>query len=36
MTGGEPSQLDKIVKALEALGVEPDILHRPPTKQGGL
>ena len=36
MTGGEPDRLDKVVKALERLGVEPDLLRRAPTKQGGL
>lgn len=36
MTGGEPDMLDRVLKALESLGVEPDIGHRPPTKQGTL
>ena len=36
MTGGEPDILDRVIKALEAMGVEPDIRHRPPTKQGGI
>jgi len=36
MTGGEPDILDRIVKALNALGIEPDLRHRPPTKQGGI
>ena len=36
MTGGEPDILDRVVKALESLGVEPDIGHRPPTKQGAI
>ncbi len=36
MANGEPSLLDAVVKALRALGVEPDILRRPPTKQGGV
>jgi hypothetical protein len=36
MTGGEPDILDRVVKALASLGVEPDIRHRPPTKQGGI
>lgn len=36
MTGGEPSILHRIVKALSAMGVEPDIIRRPPTKQGDI
>lgn len=36
MTGGEPSILHRIVKALGAMGIEPDTLRRPPTKQGGI
>lgn len=36
MADGEPSLLDAVVDALRALGVEPDIFHRPPTKQGGV
>ena len=36
MTGGERDVLDRVVKALESLGVEPDIRHRPPTKQGAI
>ncbi len=36
MIGGEPDMLDRVVKALELMGVEPDILRRPPTKQGGI
>jgi hypothetical protein len=36
MTGGEPSLLRRIAKALRAMGVEPDIIRRPPTKQGDI
>jgi hypothetical protein len=36
MTGGEPSLLHRIISALGAMGVEPDILRRSPTKQGGI
>jgi hypothetical protein len=36
MTGGEPDILDRIVRALLSMGVEPDLDHRPPTKQGGI
>lgn len=36
MTDGEPDILDRIVSALRSLGAEPDLEHRPPTRQGGL
>jgi hypothetical protein len=36
MGGGEPDLLDQIVKALESLGVEPNLRDRPPTKQGSI
>jgi hypothetical protein len=36
MTGGEPAILDRIVRALLSMGVEPDLRHRSPTKQGGI
>lgn len=36
MKDGEPPLLDRIVKALRTLGVEPDLTHRPPTKQGAI
>jgi hypothetical protein len=36
MTGGEPNILDRIVRALLALGAEPDLERRPPTKQGSI
>jgi len=35
MAGGPPSQLDRVLAALHRLGVEPDIEHSPPTRQGG-
>ena len=34
MGGGEPSTLEWVLKALMALGVEADLEHPPPTKQG--
>ncbi len=34
MGGGEPSMLEPVLKALAALGVEPDLEHSPPTKHG--
>ncbi len=34
MGGGEPSTLERVLKALAALGVETDFEHPPPTKQG--
>ena len=36
MTGGKASPLDGILRGLKALGGEPDVLRRPPTKQGGI
>lgn len=36
MTGGEAGMLDRVVKAVRSLGVEPDVRHTPPTKQGGI
>ena len=36
MTGGERDILDRVVRVLTLLGVEPDIRHRPPTKQGAI
>ncbi len=36
MTGGKAGPLDGILRGLKALGVEPDVLRRPPTKQGGI
>jgi hypothetical protein len=36
MTGGEQDILDRVVRVLALLGVEPDIRHRPPTKQGAI
>ena len=35
MGGGGPSMLDGVLRALAALGVEPDLEHPSPTKQGG-
>ena len=34
MGGGEPSTLERVLKALMALGVETDLEHPPPTKHG--
>jgi len=36
--GNEPPTdlLDRILRALHALGARPDIEHSPPTKQGGI
>ena len=34
MGGGEPSTLEQVLKALTALGVETDLEHSAPTKQG--
>ena len=36
--GSEPPSdlLDRILRALHALGARPDIEHSPPTKQGGI
>ncbi len=34
MAGGEPSTLERVLKALAALGVETDLEHPPPTKHG--
>ena len=36
MTGGESSILQRVVRALGSMGVEPDVIRRPPTKQGGI
>lgn len=36
MPGEEPDLLPRIVEALRSLGADPDNLHRPPTKQGGI
>lgn len=36
MGDGEPSLLDRIVKALESLGFEPNLRNSPPTKQGAI
>ena len=36
MGGGEPGLLDRIVKALESLGFEPNLRHGSPTKQGAI
>ena len=36
MKDGAPDLLARIVSALESLGVEPDLRHRPPTKQGSI
>jgi hypothetical protein len=36
MTGGERSILHRIVRALSAMDAEPDVIRRPPTKQGGI
>ena len=36
MGGGAPSLLDRIVKALESLGFEPNLHNSPPTKQGAI
>ncbi len=34
MGGGEPSTLERVLKALTDLGVETDLEHSPPTKHG--
>ncbi len=34
MGGGGPSMLDRVLKALAALGVVTDLEHSPPTKHG--
>jgi hypothetical protein len=36
MGGGEPDLLDRVVRALESLGVEPNLRNSPPTKQGAI
>ncbi|MEQ9487413.1 MAG: hypothetical protein RIM72_00285 [Alphaproteobacteria bacterium] len=36
LTGGEPSMLEQILKALETLVEHIDTEHSPPTKQHGL
>jgi hypothetical protein len=36
MGGGETDLLDRIVRALGALGFEPNLRNSPPTKHGGI
>ena len=36
MGDGAPSLLDRIVRALEGLGFEPNLSDSPPTKQGAI
>ena len=36
MTDGKIDTLDRVLRALKFLGVEPDLEHRPPTRQGGI
>jgi hypothetical protein len=36
MGGGEPVLLDRVVKALKSLGLEPNLRNSPPTKQGAI
>lgn len=35
MGGAKPSCLDKVLKALNDLGYDPDYVPEPPTKHGG-
>jgi hypothetical protein len=36
MTNGEADLLDQVLRALASLGAEPDLDHRPPTRQGDI